>query len=146
MSPQCLPSSFSSIWPTDWEEMWFEEFQDGGYLGYWNRMILAILNFHNTPMPPIKFKLNQTYCSGADAIWRFSRWLPWWPSWISERNHFSNSKSPCCLSVFQITIEDLQDDHHGGHHGYNSDGNVKNVKSYWQTYGWGTDHGQQPMA
>ena len=30
-------------------------------------MILAILNFHNTPMPPIMFKLNQTYCSVADC-------------------------------------------------------------------------------
>ena len=50
--------------------MWFEEFQDGhhgGHLGNWNRTILAILNFHNTPMPPIKFKLNQTYRSGADV-------------------------------------------------------------------------------
>ena len=48
-----------------WEEMWFEEFQDGGHLGYWNRTILALLNFHNTQTPPIKFKLNQTYHSGA---------------------------------------------------------------------------------
>ena len=62
----------------------------------WKRRILAILNFHNTPMPPIMFKVNQTYPSVADVIWRFSRWLPWWPSWISERNHFSNSKLPCC--------------------------------------------------
>ena len=47
--------------------MWSEEFQDarhGGHLGYWNKMILAILNLNNTPMPPIKFKLNQTYRSG----------------------------------------------------------------------------------
>ena len=41
--------------------MWFEEFQDGrhgGHLGYWNRTILAILNLHNTPIPPLEFKLN----------------------------------------------------------------------------------------
>ena len=52
-----------------WEEMWFEEFPDGhhgGHLGYWKSAILAILNFYNTPMPPIK--LNQTYCSGTDVI------------------------------------------------------------------------------
>ena len=63
MSPRCLPSKFGSIWLTFWEEMWFEEFQDGhhgGHLENWIRMILAIPNFHNTPMPPIKFKLNQT--------------------------------------------------------------------------------------
>ena len=45
-------------------------------------------------MPPIKFKLTQTYHSGADVIWRFSRWLPWWPFLISNWNHLSNSKSP----------------------------------------------------
>ena len=130
----------------------------GGHLGYWNRTILAILNFHNTPMPPIKFKLNQTYCSGADVIWRFSRWLPWWPSWLSEWNHFSSSKSPCCPDAFhqvsalsdfvreQITIKDLQDGRHGYHHGYDSDGDVENVKRYWWTYWWGTDHGQQTTA
>ena len=56
------------VYGTVWEEMWFEEFQNGSHLGYWNRTILAILNFHNTPMPPIKFRLNQTYCSGADVF------------------------------------------------------------------------------
>ena len=53
---------------TVWEEMWFEELQDGGHLGHWNRRILAILDFHNTPMPPIMFKLNQTYRLVADVI------------------------------------------------------------------------------
>ena len=99
-SPQCLPSSFGSTWLTLWEEMWSEEFQDGGHLEHWNRRILAILNFHITPMPPIMFKPNQTYPFIADVISRFSRWLPWWPSWIWECNHFSNSKSPCCLDDF----------------------------------------------
>ena len=84
--------------------MLFEEFQDGGHLGYWKRRIWASLNFHNTPMPPIMFKLNQTYRSVADVIWRFSRWLPWWPSWISERNHFSNSKSLCCPDAFHLLL------------------------------------------
>ena len=114
MSPRCLPSNFASTWLTVWEEMWFEEFQDGGHLGHWNRWTLAILNFHNTPMPPIMFKLNQTYHSVADVIWRFSRWL-------LERNHFSNFKSLRCPDAFhhfhsirltvweQITIEDFQD-------------------------------------
>ena len=67
---------------------------------HWNRTISAILNFHNIPMPPIMFKLNQTYRSWLDVIWRISRWLPWWQSLISERNHFSNSKSPCCPDAF----------------------------------------------
>ena len=43
--------------------MSFEEFQDscyGGYLGYRNEMILAILNLYVALMPPIKFWLNLT--------------------------------------------------------------------------------------
>ena len=42
-----------------WEEMSFEEFQDGhheGHLGYWNGTILAILKLYVTTMPPIKFR------------------------------------------------------------------------------------------
>ena len=31
-------------------------------------MILAFLNFYNTPMPPIKFNLNQIYRLGADDL------------------------------------------------------------------------------
>ena len=97
------PSSFGSIWLKVWEEMWFKEFQHG-CLWYHNKMILAILNLHNTSMPPIKFKLNLTYHSCADVIWRFSRWLQRWPSWISRGNHFSNSKSPCCPNAFHQVL------------------------------------------
>ena len=52
-----------------WEEMSFEEFQDGlpgSHLGYQNRKILAILNIHVATMPPTKFQLNPTYGSGGD--------------------------------------------------------------------------------
>ena len=78
--------------------MSFKEFQDGrcgGHLGYWNGMILAILNFYVTVMPPIKFRLNPTYNLRGDVVERISRWPPWWPSWISEQNNFSNSESLC---------------------------------------------------
>ena len=54
-----------------WEEMTFEKFQYGrygGHLGYWNGMILAILNLCLTAMPPIKFQLNRTYGLGGDVI------------------------------------------------------------------------------
>ena len=37
--------------------------------------------------------------AGGGVVWRFSRWLTWRPSWISERNDFSNSKSPCGLNA-----------------------------------------------
>ena len=77
-----------------WEEMSFEKVQDGRHLGYRNRTILAILNLYNAPMPPIKFWLNLTYGLG-DVIQRISRWPPWWPAWILERNNFSNSEFLC---------------------------------------------------
>ena len=50
--------------------MSFEEFQDGchgGYLGYRNNMILAILNLQAATMPTTKFQLNPTYISGGDV-------------------------------------------------------------------------------
>ena len=37
--------------------MSFEEFQDGGHLGYRNGTILAILNLYVATMPPTKFQL-----------------------------------------------------------------------------------------
>ena len=67
MSLWYLQSSFSSIQLTVWEEMSFEEFQDGphgGHLGYRNGIILATLNLYVPPMPPIMFLLNPTYGLG----------------------------------------------------------------------------------
>ena len=71
MSLGCLPSSFDSIRLTAWEEMLFEEFQDGrhgGHLGSRNGTILAILNLCVTVMPPIKFQLNWTNSLGGDVV------------------------------------------------------------------------------
>ena len=89
---------FCSIHLTVWEEISFEEFQNGRHgrhLRYRNEMILAILNLVVDPMPPIKFRLNLTYGLGGDVVWRISRW----PSWISERKIFSNSESLCHCNV-----------------------------------------------
>ena len=63
-----------------------------GHLEYQNGTILTILNLYVAPMPPMKFRLNLTYGLGGDVVWRISRWQP---SWISERNDFSNSESLC---------------------------------------------------
>ena len=71
MSLQCLPSTFSSIGLTVWEELLFEDFQDGrngSYLGYRNGTILAILNLYVAPMPLIKFQLTLTYGLGGDVV------------------------------------------------------------------------------
>ena len=87
--------------------MSFEESQDGcgSHLGYQKRMILAILNLYVTVMPPIKFRLNPSYCFEGDVNWRISRWQP---SWIVERNNFSNSESPCCHNAFhQVSAQTI---------------------------------------
>ena len=67
-----FPSSFSSIQLTVWE-MLFEEFQDvhlGGYLGYRNGTILAILNLKVSPMvwKEMLFEEYQDGCRGTAAI------------------------------------------------------------------------------
>ena len=99
MWPGCLPSGFNLIWLSVQEEMSFEEFQNGrhaGQHGYRNRTSLAIWNFLDAQMLPKKYLLNPTNPrSGADIDWRFYRWVPWRPSWISERNDFGNQESPC---------------------------------------------------
>ena len=41
-----------------------------------------------------------TFKMTRDVVWRFSRWLKWPPSWISEWKDFSNSKSPCGPNAF----------------------------------------------
>ena len=80
-------------------------------------------------MPPIKFGLNPYYGLGGDVVWRISRWPPWQPPWMSEWNEFSSSESPylpnasdqvSALSDFreQISFQDFQAGHHGGHMWY----------------------------
>ena len=54
-----------------WEEMSFEEFQDGcrsSHLGYQNGTILAISNLCVPVMLPIKFQLNRTSGLGGDVV------------------------------------------------------------------------------
>ena len=46
-----------------WEEMSFEEFQDGGHLDYRNGM-----NLCPTVKPPIKFRLSPTYGFGGETL------------------------------------------------------------------------------
>ena len=40
-------------------------------------------------MLPTKFRVNWLFGLGEEAKNRFSRWPPWRPSWISNRNNFS---------------------------------------------------------
>ena len=68
MSLRCLPSSFRSIQLNVWDEMSFEEFQDGGHLGYQNGTILAILNLYVAWLPAIKFGLNLVEGLEGDVV------------------------------------------------------------------------------
>ena len=64
------------------------DFQDGGHLGFPIRMILATFDLPVTPMLPTKFQVN--WPLGSEEVKnRFSRWEPWPPSWIPDRNDFS---------------------------------------------------------
>ena len=134
--PPMPPIRSASIQLTVWEEMSFEEVQDGGHFGYQNRMILVILNLYVNPMPPIKFQLNPTYSLGGDVVWRISKWRP---AWTSERNDFNNSESQCPSdgSHWVSAQSDL----------WYARCCLKNFKmATRQTDGWQTDDGQQAMA
>ena len=66
------------------------DFQDGchgGHLGFPTGTILAIFDLQVIPMLPSKFGVNWPFGS-KEAKNRFSRWRPWWPTWISDRNEF----------------------------------------------------------
>ena len=49
-------------------------------------MILATFDLQVIRMLPSKFEVNWPFGSGEDAKYRFSRWQPWQPSWISDRH------------------------------------------------------------
>ena len=91
-SPRCFLASLESIGLSVQEKKRKIDFQDGGHggnLGFPIGTILAIFDLQVTPMLPSKFGINGLFCSGEEAKNIFSRWRPWRPSWISDRNDFS---------------------------------------------------------
>ena len=78
-----------------------------------------------TPMLSTKFRVNWPFDSGEEAKNRFSRWPPWRPSWIFDRNDlaFFIYKSPrCCLPSLEsigllIQEKKRKIDFRGGRHG-----------------------------
>ena len=74
--------------PVNWA--WsFEQTLNDSQRGLMIGEILAIFDLRVTPMLPIKFRVNWPFGSGEEAKNRFSRWLPWRPSWISDWQDFS---------------------------------------------------------
>ena len=65
------------------------DFQDGGHLGFPIGTILAIFDLQVILMLPSKFGVSWPFGSREEAKNRFSRWPPWWPSWISDRHDVS---------------------------------------------------------
>ena len=65
----------------------FQDGHHGGHLGFPISKILAIFYLQVTLMLPTKFGVNWPFGSGEEAKNRLSIWRP---SWISNRNDFSN--------------------------------------------------------
>ena len=51
---------------------------------------IAVLDLKVTQMLPTEFRVKWPFSSGEEAKYRFSRWLSWWPSWVSDWDDFSN--------------------------------------------------------
>ena len=85
-SPRCFLPSFESTGRSVQKKKGKIDFQDGHHLGF---PILAIFDLQDIPMLPSKFGVNWPFDSEEEAKNRFSRWLPWRPSWISNRPDFS---------------------------------------------------------
>ena len=97
-SPQCFLPSFESAGLSVQEKKRKIDFQDGCHgdnLEFPIETILAIFDLQVTPMLSSKFGVNWLLGLGVEAKNRFSRRLPWRPSWISDRHDFSYFFSTC---------------------------------------------------
>ena len=93
-SPPCFLPSFESSDLSVQKKKGKIDFQDGRHNGFPIGTILAIFISTNHPDASYEF-------SNQLALWfrkiskkkRVSRWLPWWPSWISDPNNLSYFRS-----------------------------------------------------
>ena len=84
-----LPIKFQLSWPFSSGEDAKVDFKDNGHLRCLIGTNFSCFYVQATLMRPIKFCVNWPFGS-EEANNRFSRWRPWWPAWISDRNNFSN--------------------------------------------------------
>ena len=87
-----LPTKFESVGLSVQEkkqQIYFQDGLHGSHLGFPIRKILAILNLQITSKLPSQVGVNWPFSSGKTVKNRFSRWPPWWPSWISSQNNFT---------------------------------------------------------
>ena len=67
------------------------------------KMVTVELNDFSNPESLCRLNASHQLSSAQShlQVWsRFSRWPPWWPSWIPERNDYSYSKFPCWSNAF----------------------------------------------
>ena len=92
-----LPTKFQVNWPfhsgeeaknkfSGWRPCWISDRNDFSYLFFF---FCFFFGSTGHPMLPTKFQVHWPFVSGEEAKNKFSRWWPWRPSWISNRNNFS---------------------------------------------------------
>ena len=88
-SPRCFLPSFESIVLSVHKKKGKIDFQDDHHLGFPIGTILAI--FISTSHPDASYQFSNQLAPWSMKISekRVSRWLPWWPSWISDPNNLS---------------------------------------------------------
>ena len=119
---QCLPSSFSYLQLKAWE-MLFEEFQDSCHLGYWNGMILAMLNLRITPMP-LDYAQSNLQFGRRCSLKIFKMEAGYWNGRIlASPNLYVTPMSPIKFWLNptfskEMLFDTFQDGYHGGRLGY----------------------------
>ena len=128
-SPQCFLPSFKSIgflFQAKNRKIDFQDSSHGSHLGFPTGTILAVFDLVQvTLMLSTKIHVNWPFSSGEEVKNRFSRWWPWWSSWILDRNDFSYflstshpSSKPIGLFFQKKQKIDFQDSGHSGHFGF----------------------------
>ena len=124
-----LLTKFQVNWSLSSKKKFNIDFHDGGcsgHLGFPIETILDIFDLQTAPILPTKFWDNWPFGSREEAQDKFSRWRPWRPSWISNRNDFRylwSSSHHDTLESNNLSVQEkkgkinFQDSRHGGHPG-----------------------------
>ena len=84
-----LPPSFKSMGLSFQEKKRGKILKMAAILDFRSERFLPIFYLEVTSMLPTKFRLNWPFGSVKEGNSRFSRWPPWRPFWISNRNDYS---------------------------------------------------------
>ena len=121
--PQSFLPRFESISLSVQEKKWKTDLQDG-CLGGWGLSWISDHNdfiFLSTSHSDASDQVIWHFGSGEEAKKRFSRWLPWWPSWNSNWKDFSYFWSTSHMmnpTKFQVNRPFDSGEANGGHLGF----------------------------